>query len=302
MEQDGGRGSYRFEGFEAPHYTQIPDAFFDEVMCHLSEAELRVALYIMRRTFGFKKRADAISFNQFLKGIVTRDGRRLDHGCGIAGRTNLTRALRGLEEKGVISARRSTSARGDAQTTVYELRFKESGGVAPRDAVAPDGAVTRRDHASGRVVPEGDHPGGGVVTEADHGGDRRSPPVVIGRDPQDPDRQETGNNSTETSSEDDATALCAAIDAASEALGDGSPRGANRARAARLLAGVSDEYAAQIAEQALGRVAGILRAKGGVKSPMAYYFRVLEDMAGQARPGGGRRDGLAGRYGHLVQR
>ena len=34
---------------------------FDELLPYLSEAELKVLLYIVRRTFGFKKEADAIS-------------------------------------------------------------------------------------------------------------------------------------------------------------------------------------------------------------------------------------------------
>jgi len=287
------RDQYRFAGFEEPHYTQIPDVFFDEVMCHLTEAELRVALYIMRRTFGFKKRADAISFNQFLKGITTRDGRRLDYGCGIAGRTNLTRALKGLEDKGIITARRSSSARGDAQTTVYELRFKDSG--ASR-------VVPQRDHRHDRVVTAQDHPSSAVVLQQDHRGDRGSPPVVIGRDPQDTDVQETENNDTAISIGTETTKLGEMIEAVSEVLGDARRKTANRTRAARILEGVSDEYAAYIAELALNRTNSIVQTQGSVKNRMAYYFGVLEDMARQAQATPARRDPLAGRYAHLVQR
>ena len=284
------RDQYRFAGFEEPHYTQIPDVFFDEVMCHLTEAELRVALYIMRRTFGFKKRADAISFNQFLKGITTRDGRRLDHGCGIAGRTNLTRALKGLEDKGIIIARRSTSTRGDAQTTVYELRFKDAG------------VVPERDQPRARVVLRRDHPPHQVVTDEDHPGDRGAPPVVIERDLQNTDIHKTENNNTEISIGNDRTKLAETIGAVSDVLGDPRQKAANCTRAARILAGVSDDYAAYIAELALSRVKTIVQAQGGVKNRMAYYFGVLEDMARQAQPTTARRDSLAGRYTHLVQR
>lgn len=289
---DTARDHYRFQGFEQPNYTPIPDVFFDEVMCHLTEAELRVALYIMRRTFGFKKRADAISFSQFLKGITTRDGRRLDHGCGIAGRTNLTRALKGLEEKGIIFARRSTSARGDAQTTVYELRFKESG------------VVPSRDHPDDRVVPARDHPVQPVVPEDDHPGDPASPPVVIERDPQETGLHETENKIAEISNEPETTRLGTAIDAVSEALGDARHKAANRTRAARILDGISDEYAAYTAEVALRRVRTIVDTQGGVKNRIAYFFRVLEDMARQAGAATStpRPDPLAGRYTHLVRR
>ena len=46
---------YIFRGFDSPNYTQVPDILFDERMAHLSGAELKVLLYIIRRTFGFKK-------------------------------------------------------------------------------------------------------------------------------------------------------------------------------------------------------------------------------------------------------
>ncbi len=46
----------RFKGFISPRYTQVPDALFDELMAYLSGAELKVLLYIIRRTLGFKKR------------------------------------------------------------------------------------------------------------------------------------------------------------------------------------------------------------------------------------------------------
>jgi len=287
---DGTREQYHFEGFEAPNYTQIPDVFFDEVMCHLTEAELRVALYIMRRTFGFKKRADAISFSQFLKGITTRDGRRLDHGCGITGRTNLVRALKGLEEKGLIIACRATTAKGDAQTTVYELRFKQH-------QVVPE-----RDHPRAGVVPQNDHSQQPVVAERDHPGDRAAPPVVIVRDLQETVIQERVNNTTVISKDEATSGLATAIDAASEALADTRSKAANHSRAARILDGVSDEYSAYVANLALSRVLNVVRTQGGVKNRMAYYFGVLEDLARQAQPSTTPPDPLAGRYAHLVRR
>ena len=72
-----------FRGYNPIRYTPCPDEFFDEQMADMDEDELRVTLYAFRRTFGFKKTDDAISISQFLHGITTRDGRRLDHGCGL---------------------------------------------------------------------------------------------------------------------------------------------------------------------------------------------------------------------------
>ncbi len=117
---------FRFEGFTAPHYTQVPDEVFDILMPHLREAELKALLYIVRRTFGFKKDSDPISFNQFLRGIRKSDGTYLDRGCGIRDRTTLSKALKRLEKMGVIVTHKVTDEKGAKQTTVYSLRFKEN--------------------------------------------------------------------------------------------------------------------------------------------------------------------------------
>ena len=66
--RDSGR---RFPGFQSPNYTMVPDELFDELMVELSGAELKVLLYIIRRTFGFKKDSDNISLSQLLNGIET---------------------------------------------------------------------------------------------------------------------------------------------------------------------------------------------------------------------------------------
>ena len=75
-----------FAGFDSPRYTPTPDQIFDELLAPglLTEAELRVLLYIVRRTFGWKKELDNISLSQITGGIVRRDGTRLDWGAGVA--------------------------------------------------------------------------------------------------------------------------------------------------------------------------------------------------------------------------
>src|SRR3954468_20704663 len=113
-------GIYRFVGFVAPRYTPTPDELFDDLLAPgvLTEAELRVLLYIVRRTFGWKKDSDAISLSQLTGGIVRRtlgwkkdsdaislsqltggivrrDGTRLDWGAGVR-RPAAVRAIRGL--------------------------------------------------------------------------------------------------------------------------------------------------------------------------------------------------------------
>ena len=58
MSKDIKQKKDRFEGFYMPNTTAVPDNFFDVLMPTLSEAQLKVVLYIMRRTFGFKKNSD----------------------------------------------------------------------------------------------------------------------------------------------------------------------------------------------------------------------------------------------------
>src|SRR5688572_1052422 len=105
--QPSAQSAFRgFEGFGAPNTTPVPDVVFDVLAPALGEAELRVLLYIVRRTFGFKKAADTISLRQMVNGIVRRDGSVLDRGTGLT-KSGVTKALRGLLAKGIISARQN---------------------------------------------------------------------------------------------------------------------------------------------------------------------------------------------------
>src|SRR5687768_9718443 len=112
----------RFKGFIIPRYTQVPDALFDELMAYLSGAELKVLLYIIRRTFGFKKDSDNISLSQICHGIKTREGEVLDNGTGLSLST-VQIAVKGLLEKNcVLSARNRSVKKGDEPTT-YSLNM-----------------------------------------------------------------------------------------------------------------------------------------------------------------------------------
>src|SRR5512139_3555468 len=97
-----------FKGFISPRYTQVPDELFDELMAHLSGAELKVLLYIIGRTFGIKKDNDDISLSQNCKGIIMRSGEVLDKGTGLSKQSVVT-ALKGLIEKKAIIAIQNSS-------------------------------------------------------------------------------------------------------------------------------------------------------------------------------------------------
>jgi hypothetical protein len=160
------RDHYKFSGFISPNTTQVPDALFDELLARLSGAELKVVLYIIRRTFGFKKEADNISLNQICKGISTKDGRVLDHGTGLSQSTVLT-AVKGLLEKEVIVAtRRSSLERGNEPTT-YSLNlahpFTENRG---RGGTKIEEGLPRKSGTQQTVLQETDKQQHVVVVEA----------------------------------------------------------------------------------------------------------------------------------------
>lgn len=123
---------FQFDGFSAPNGTYVPDEVFDILAPELTEAELRVLLYVIRRTFGFKKNTDDISLKQMTEGIQKRDGTVLDKGTGMSKSANW-RGIKGLLEKGVIiSQRNSSSDKGDLPTS-YSLRFKSARGSRNSD-------------------------------------------------------------------------------------------------------------------------------------------------------------------------
>lgn len=116
--------TFRYDGFSNPNGTIVPDDVFDVLMPQLTDPELRVLLYIIRRTFGFKRAHDDISLKQMVEGIRTREGRVLDRGTGIS-KAGVARGLKGLQVKGVIIAAHNSSAERGNEPTTYALRFRE---------------------------------------------------------------------------------------------------------------------------------------------------------------------------------
>ena len=102
-------------------FTAIPHDLLDWLAPRLSEAELRVLLYICRRTYGFMKKSDKISLNQFCDGPTSRSGEALDLGTGLS-RQGVLNGLAGLELKGVI---KTVPGRGRAQVSQYEILLSD---------------------------------------------------------------------------------------------------------------------------------------------------------------------------------
>jgi len=149
--------SITFNGFEPANTTAVPDAFFDELLPLLNGAELKAMLYIIRRTLGFKKTTDTISFNQFLHGITTKNDKVLDKGCGVKDRTTLSKALARLEALNCITTTKSKNDKKENEVTAYSIKFRSQGVVGKsyhpsRENRLP--LVGKTDYRS-REIPQG---------------------------------------------------------------------------------------------------------------------------------------------------
>jgi len=119
-------------------FTATPNWLFDEVGPDLSAAPLKTLLYITRHTCGYHKIADAISLDQFHKGIKTK-GHQLDKGCGIKSRTAIVKALAELTERGIIGQLKSHRDDGGDATTVYYLAYASTGEIGGGTLTSPPG-------------------------------------------------------------------------------------------------------------------------------------------------------------------
>jgi hypothetical protein len=145
-----------FPGFPFPTTTPVPDEVFDVLMPQLSGAELKVLLYICRRTFGFKKESDSISLSQIAHGIITRAGRVLDGGTGLSKR-HVINALKVLEKKNIITVTRTVDEAGLKSTNTYSLNIRASesrvGTKSPQGVVNPSSPGSSEKSTPGVVKP-----------------------------------------------------------------------------------------------------------------------------------------------------
>ena len=133
VDPDGrGRDDYRFDGLDNLNGFLFPDALLDRVMANLTGAEFKVLAYIVRRTLGFKKESDTISLDQICSGVRRPDGVTLDAGTGLSKKTAIA-ALKGLEDKGVIIARKRMSREKGNLPTAFAIRFTEQAGAGLPD-------------------------------------------------------------------------------------------------------------------------------------------------------------------------
>lgn len=175
-----------------PNSTQIPDVILDHWMAELSGAELKVLLYIARRTYGFGKGSDTISLSQIAQGITRADGTVLDRGTG-ASRSSVARSLKTLEGFGIVIRKTNLKAdkrEYDENTYSINLDWMPGGEVPPRGS--PSGGWSQDETTPPQELERGGLKIGlRVVSESDRGRSQNETRVVSKSDIQETDLQET---------------------------------------------------------------------------------------------------------------
>ena len=152
MSQPNDDAIRKFPGFRKPNYTMVPDELFDELMPELTGAELKVLLYVIRRTFGFKKGSDRISKSQLESGIQRSDGSVLDNGTGLSRRA-IRLAIDGLVNKNVLLKCSHDSEEKGHETTEYALNVSNSDADLPPWVKSTQGAGVKSTQALGYFLP-----------------------------------------------------------------------------------------------------------------------------------------------------
>ncbi len=275
--------------------TATPDWLFDDVAPDLAKAPLKVLLYIVRRTCGFRKLADAISLTQFQHGIITRDGRQLDKGCGVTNRTALLRALDDLEARGLIAHQDTIHADGGNATTIYYLLGPgQRGGALTAPPPVPQ---------DGRGGVPLAHPPGVLSAHPQQTDvptnrkiERSLPPTPVAPIAEPCTGDEAGQLGGDPAPDDagvpaapaqaqrridaDYQALAGPITALVERLGDGAPPWASVSRGYGLMARAGLALPAFLA--LLTEAELLMRPSlPHIEKPMAYLFRVVESLLQQ---------------------
>jgi hypothetical protein len=282
---------WRFGGFALPSYTQVPDEFFDAVAPRLKEAELRVALYVIRRTFGFKKVADAISLDQLVAGIRTRDGRVLDAGTGMT-RKGVIAGIKGLLAKQVLIAEARVDENGGSLPTVYRLHMQ--GELRP---VSP-GVTQSNPGGLPKVTPGGLPKVTPGVNDVPGGGYPRSREGVTLGNPQQTDQQteqETVERSINVNVLRQEASVARYVEDIARELHDQASLAATATRAINLWRESSyslDEFVGLMlhARRRTQEHSGSIKATDpngppGQKAKMGYWFAILEALVRTPRRG-----------------
>ncbi len=286
-----------WDGFHDPNFTPIPDDFFDVLLGVLSDVEVRVLLYIMRRTYGFKKQADSISLSQIVHGITKRDGERLDHGAGV-GKNGAINAVRRLEARGVLVVQHNTSAVRGHEATTYSIRKAGMPLVAQNNKGGPTLVAQNNKGllSSPTSLVAQNNTQETVLQETESQEDSNQPaPQKTRRNGHTPTATPASAKATPASAVAPPPAAAPALgphspylagiifDHSTE-LGDSAHKAANSTQAHRLwhASGLDEAAFAALLHEArrLVREYQGKQGHGAIANKMAYYFAVLADLAG----------------------
>lgn len=264
----------QFKGFVSPRYTQVPDELFDDLMSHLSGSELKVLLYIIRRTFGFKKDSDNISLNQICKGITTRNGEVLDNGTGLSQNAVLT-ALKGLTKKNAIVATRNSSKEKGHEPTTYSLNIvpflKNNRPPSSKNEVA----LPQKSGTQETVIQQTDIQYRNSNSKAD--GNRSNDNAGYKNFKKVGELLKKKSENIKVKVQEIPESIKVSIDEISKEFGERNSR-SNLTHVSRIyqIAGKSSQrFTAYLYE-----AKSITKQQGSVKKKMPYFFKVLEDIAG----------------------
>lgn len=99
-----------------PNSTQVPNIVLDILGPLLLHSEYRCLMYVIRRTYGFRKPTDEISLNQFVHGLISKDGTTvLDFGTGLT-TPPIIAALKFLGRIGIVDRTGGGPGRGNKPT------------------------------------------------------------------------------------------------------------------------------------------------------------------------------------------
>jgi hypothetical protein len=112
-------------GIRIPNSTQVPNEILDNYLSQLTGAELKVLLYLVRKTFGYNKLdGDDISLSQLEHGTKSRAGEAIDTGTGLD-KKSILRATQILESVGLIEVTRKENREGRNLPNHYRLKIEE---------------------------------------------------------------------------------------------------------------------------------------------------------------------------------
>jgi len=122
-----------------PNSFQTPNLIVDDLLPYLKGTELKVLLFLMRKTFGWQKKSDRISLSQFEKGT------------GV-GRANIVEALKQLRNCNLILRKEST--KGDVYWLNLEWDFEENIKWFQNRTGSKIELVSKQNQSGSKIEPE----------------------------------------------------------------------------------------------------------------------------------------------------